>query len=527
MSTIVTRLGKGTALTWQEADANFTNLNLDKVEESELASSTGSSMVGYLPNGTGAVTTTVQSKLRESVSVKDFGAVGDGVTDDTAAIQAATNTEKCVYFPEGIYITSPVVIASGKSLRWIGASRYTVTIKLKNASNDHLLSFESGSINSEIRGLTLDQNAVTQSAGHGVRLGGIDGFTMHDFRILDAHGYGIGIQAGANKNITITDFEINGTGDDAIDIKDLDLANSNIVISNCILKNFGNINIQKPGIDVRGPAVISNVFGVLQNTNSRGLLRLRAAGVQGRHGQGSFSNLRADCTLGTSCVGLWTEAGVTDFAISNVSIRGGMMGVIDGVGGVFNNISMYDADGGQEALSIFGSDMLFENITVDGCTRGIDFEAGGTGNIVKGFRIVNVSGTDAIRFNAGADDNTVESGAIPAGTKISDAATNTKIASVRNWKTANTLLSPTFAVDSTGTKSLTIPHGLNVTPNPQDISLTASIASGGPTDWRPVLIQLDGNPNSTNIFARVVVGTASATGGATARLSVLVRAKNS
>ena len=82
MTTIVTRAGKRAPLSWAEADANFTNLNLDKVEESELASSTGSSMVGYLPNGIGAVTTNVQSKLRESVSVKDFGAVGDGIADD-------------------------------------------------------------------------------------------------------------------------------------------------------------------------------------------------------------------------------------------------------------------------------------------------------------------------------------------------------------------------------------------------------------------------------------------------------------
>ena len=43
----------------------------------------------YLPAGTGAVVTDVQSKLRESVSVKDFGAVGDGVTDDLPAAQAA------------------------------------------------------------------------------------------------------------------------------------------------------------------------------------------------------------------------------------------------------------------------------------------------------------------------------------------------------------------------------------------------------------------------------------------------------
>jgi hypothetical protein len=57
----------------------------------------------YTPAGTGAVATTVQAKLRESVSVKDFGAVGDGVTDDTAAIQLAINTGFDLIFPDGGY----------------------------------------------------------------------------------------------------------------------------------------------------------------------------------------------------------------------------------------------------------------------------------------------------------------------------------------------------------------------------------------------------------------------------------------
>lgn len=48
-----------------------------------------SAEVSFLQAGTGAVTRTAQSKMRDIVSVKDFGAVGDGVADDTAAIQAA------------------------------------------------------------------------------------------------------------------------------------------------------------------------------------------------------------------------------------------------------------------------------------------------------------------------------------------------------------------------------------------------------------------------------------------------------
>lgn len=82
------------------------------VLQSLPANAIDSSAVSYVPSGTGAVTTTVQAKLRETVSVKDFGAVGDGVTDDTAAIQAAidhaSTCNKSLIFPEGQYAITQI-----------------------------------------------------------------------------------------------------------------------------------------------------------------------------------------------------------------------------------------------------------------------------------------------------------------------------------------------------------------------------------------------------------------------------------
>ena len=63
----------------------------------------------YTATGTGAVTRTIPDKLGEAVSVKDFGAVGDGLNDDTLAIQQAVSAHKAVFIPEGTYlISSPI-----------------------------------------------------------------------------------------------------------------------------------------------------------------------------------------------------------------------------------------------------------------------------------------------------------------------------------------------------------------------------------------------------------------------------------
>jgi hypothetical protein len=83
--------------------------------------------------------------LAQYVSVKDFGAVGNGVADDTAAIQAALDTGQSLYFPAGVYLVDPLTIpysARGAVYTGAGFFHYSdaqqTVIKARTASQAHL-----------------------------------------------------------------------------------------------------------------------------------------------------------------------------------------------------------------------------------------------------------------------------------------------------------------------------------------------------------------------------------------------------
>ena len=127
---------------------------------------TDSSLVNYTPAGTGAVVTTVQTKLRESVSVKDFGAIGDGVADDTAAIQLALNAanNKTLLFNEGTYLvsksSSDYVLEVPSSISIVGTEGQ-VTIKLNAATGTaHMLGRSTASSHFSMEGITLNGNST-------------------------------------------------------------------------------------------------------------------------------------------------------------------------------------------------------------------------------------------------------------------------------------------------------------------------------------------------------------------------------
>lgn len=143
-----------------------------KVGKTELASGTGSSMVGYQFQGLAAVKRTLGDKLAERISLKDFGAVGDGSADDTAAIKAAfayaaSQPMGCTIDIDGRYVLSEEIVVDGNNVQIFlncansGGSLFAWTAA--STSQGLRLGTVTPISRFSVYGLTLITNAVTTS----------------------------------------------------------------------------------------------------------------------------------------------------------------------------------------------------------------------------------------------------------------------------------------------------------------------------------------------------------------------------
>jgi hypothetical protein len=163
---------------------------------------------GFLQSGTSAVTRTIQNKLRDEVSVKDFGAVGDGIANDAAAIQAAINAVSSngiggkVIFPPGKYNIGTTsltiyqnIIFSGAVTRYAGGTTRGTSI-IYTGSGSAI--YGENILDAQILDLDIDCTGATgvYPNGHGIYLNGCWKTTLRNVTVRGltlAKGYAIAI----------------------------------------------------------------------------------------------------------------------------------------------------------------------------------------------------------------------------------------------------------------------------------------------------------------------------------------------
>ena len=162
---------------------------------SQVVDPTGASYVGFTQVGTSAVSRSVSAKLGDVISVKDFGAVGDGAHAilDTAAVAAAvaylqTNGYGGIlYFPPGIYnLTNTITLAAAYSP--IGTTG--------GAANVIILGAGQGATQLNFSGCSASYGGIWLQADHNM--------AVRDLSIVNSQGYGIQIgSAGGTDSFTI------------------------------------------------------------------------------------------------------------------------------------------------------------------------------------------------------------------------------------------------------------------------------------------------------------------------------------
>ena len=434
----------GKVITFSAAPPNLSTIEVMVTQPMAVGETTASS-VSFVQDGA-STERTVQLKLQESVSVKDFGAVGDGTTDDTAAIQAADAAAPGILrFPAGTYkITSAITKTLGVS--WVG--------------------------DGYMEGAQTPQQASTTIV--------IDGPTSGDFITVDGATTGVG---EANLEISGIAFEAqNSSSDVLIGI------NSKIKVfsvRNCSFKNFST-GIKHNQVETwivgnyfsscvtcidssGGESHIEDNHGFPETTGI--LVRGSATIVQGNkfYGDGASGDFgiivwgRGN-TIVNNVLDAFTDAGIiirsntTGLdANSNIVCGNNISGIGDG--GTYDSAIVLDATNEDVDDNVISSNSIFnkraDRTTVNGIE--INVAAGKTvsGNIISNNSISDV--TNALTASG-------------SGTRTDNIITGNN--------GSNPLKNFTKGV-AAGYNGLTVNHGLGFTPDHVSVTPESSNAITG------------------------------------------------
>lgn len=177
--------------------------------------------IPFTQAGAGAAVRTAQDKLKESISVKDFGATGDGSTNDAAAISAALTAAsgKELYFPPGTYVIgSQLTVPSKTRLRGAGhgASVIKLSASFPAATGAIVNATQSGTVDAyydsdiEFIGLRFDGNSNASRSENFLTFLKVKDCLVEDCEFVN-HTY-ICVAILASQNVRVTGCVFRGNG---------------------------------------------------------------------------------------------------------------------------------------------------------------------------------------------------------------------------------------------------------------------------------------------------------------------------
>ena len=337
-----------------------------------LAAATGSALIGTYSAGLNVVLRTVQDKLRDVVSVKDFGAVGDGVTDDTVALTNAKTYIQSrggmLFFPVGTYIVSNISalqFTAGEILL-IGEGYGSIIKAANNAALNYVISY-SGSGTLRVENLAVDGNKANggtqfnngyllyltglhakirnvelrNSVFCGVFVGSnttapagieFDGCFVHDNGGTAANGNGCGIYAGGTQQaqdvrIINCRFEDNYNKGAAPGLSNaLNMSAIAVTVTGCYFKNNLNNNGGQVDINDGGTGAISSRMVITGNTIEQSVY-FAAESTCGIEIQGRKVVCNDNLIVNASSDGIRLESSAGDGVVANNVITCNVVGI--------------------------------------------------------------------------------------------------------------------------------------------------------------------------------------------------------
>lgn len=346
-----------------------------------------------------------------------IGALGNNEFDNLPVFDAATawstaTRRKCT-LGGGVFLTSESITVDGGYLRIQGASRSDTLIRQAASGNGDVIGVL-GDGWLVLESLTIDHNSTGngKTAGHGVRSGGHKLLIIRDVKIFDCLGYGIAHQQGTARSTYIVDFEIDGAGNDGIDIKDRNFDNECVFISNGFITNWSRGDSDDAGIDVRGEVLATNIK-LLATSSCVGVRFRLGTPSAGRSGFGHYSNIIFDGQDIQGTVAIGHESDDRGATYSNITVKDAIypwVQYVGSVGGTINNITAT----GTVVSNFAGTDLIINGCSienVEAASRMFDYAASASRNRITNVNLKNNASTGELaRHVFGAKGNQIVGG---------------------------------------------------------------------------------------------------------------------